>query len=98
LQHILGSTSFCGFEIAVNPCVLIPRPETELLAEQGWKYLNQLSGSGAQNLKALDVGTGSGCLAIALAAKCSFLEVYATDISTEALGVARQNAAKKCRR
>ena len=43
LQHIVGSTSFCGLEIAVNKHVLVPRPETELLAEFGWKFLNQLS-------------------------------------------------------
>ena len=43
LQHIIGSTSFCGLEIAVSPDVLIPRPETELLAERGWTFLNQLS-------------------------------------------------------
>src|SRR5882672_7796539 len=50
LQHILGSTSFCGFEIAVNRRVLIPRPETELLAEQGWQYLNHLSMAGEKDL------------------------------------------------
>src|SRR5262245_47130959 len=43
LQHILGSVSFCGLEMAVNPHVLVPRPETELLAEQGWMFLHQLS-------------------------------------------------------
>ena len=43
LQHIVGSTSFCGLELAVNRNVLIPRPETELLAEQGWKFLNSLT-------------------------------------------------------
>src|SRR5580658_9300695 len=43
LQHILGSTSFCGYEIAVNRHVLVPRPETELLAELGWTFLNSLA-------------------------------------------------------
>jgi len=94
LQHILGSTSFCGYEIAVNRSVLIPRPETELLGELGWKYLNQLASSGQNDLSALDVGTGSGCLAIALAAKCPAVKVYANDISADALQVARENAAK----
>jgi release factor glutamine methyltransferase len=42
LQHIVGSTSFCGLEMAVSPAVLIPRPETELLAERGWQFLNSL--------------------------------------------------------
>ena len=69
LQHILGSTSFCGLEIAVNRNVLIPRPETELLAERGWTFLNRLSTLNPQPT-ALDFGTGSGCLAIALAHHC----------------------------
>src|ERR1700722_13639603 len=67
LQHITGSTSFCGLEIAVNRHVLIPRPETELLAELGWQYLNQLQTSNSEAATTLDLGTGSGCLAIALA-------------------------------
>lgn len=92
LQHILGSTSFCGYEIAVNSDVLIPRPETELLAEQGWTFLNQLAAAGEPNLNALDLGTGSGCLAIALAAKCHGIKVYASDISVQALDIARENA------
>lgn len=94
LQHIIGSTSFCGLEIAVNRHVLIPRPETELLAERGWGFLNQLSTPGPQPSTALDFGTGSGCLAIALAWKCPAAEVYAVDISAEALELARQNAAR----
>jgi release factor glutamine methyltransferase len=105
LQHIVGSTSFCGLEIAVNRDVLIPRPETELLAERGWTFLNQLStlrssatedGStlNPQPSTVLDFGTGSGCLAIALACKCPIAEVYAIDISPEALALARQNAAR----
>ena len=48
LQHIVGSTSFCGLEIGVNRHVLIPRPETELLAERGWTFLNQLSTTNPQ--------------------------------------------------
>src|SRR5438034_10896053 len=64
LQYIVGATSFCGLELAVNPHVLIPRPETELLAERGWQFLNQFPG--LNSAAALDVGTGSCCLAIAL--------------------------------
>ena len=98
LQHILGSTSFCGLEIAVNREVLIPRPETELLAERGWTFLNQLatqrSAINHPPPTAFDFGTGSGCLAIALAFKCPVVEVYAADISPEALALARQNAAR----
>ncbi len=94
LQHITGSTSFCGLEIAVNRAVLIPRPETELLAERGWTFLNQLSSADSQPSTALDFGTGSGCLAIALACKCPAAEVYAVDVSPEALALARENAAR----
>ena len=90
LQHIIGSTSFCGCEIAVDRRVLIPRPETELLAETGWRHLSTLN---PQPSTALDFGTGSGCIAIALAVKCPGVRVFAADISAEALSVARQNAA-----
>jgi release factor glutamine methyltransferase len=111
LQYIVGTTSFCGLELAVNPRVLIPRPETELLAERGWQFLNQLAGhnsavdaseagralaeargGGGRSVTALDVGTGSGCLALALAVKCLGARVQAVDDSAEALEVARQNA------
>lgn len=108
LQHITGSTSFCGFEIAVNRHVLVPRPETELLAEAGWTFLNRLSegrapqapistggseigASQSSALRALDFGTGSGCIAIALALKCPAAQVTALDISPDALTMARQN-------
>jgi len=107
LQHITGSTSFCGFEITVNRHVLIPRPETEMLAELGWQFLNQLSEGRAPNstenengasqssaLRALDFGTGSGCIAIALAAKCPSAKIVATDVSPDALSMAKDNAAR----
>jgi len=89
LQHIIGSTSFCGFEIAVNRHVLVPRPETELLAEAGWSFLSTIN---PQPSTALDFGTGSGCIAIALAAKSPTAKITALDVSPEALEVARQNA------
>jgi release factor glutamine methyltransferase len=89
LQHITGSTSFCGFEIAVNRHALVPRPETEILAELGWTSLGSLP-SGT----ALDLGTGTGCIAIALAAKCPDAKVLATDISSDALALAKENAQK----
>jgi release factor glutamine methyltransferase len=110
LQHITGSTSFCGFEIAVNRHALVPRPETELLAESGWEYLAKLEQSphlaGGHPLPAgrgegrgeghvvLDFGTGSGCIAIALAAKCPNAKIVAMDISAEALALARENAGR----
>lgn len=101
LQHILGTTSFCGLEIAVNRHVLVPRPETELLAEAGWEYLNSVvearrnaPGASADTVSALDYGTGSGCLALALASKCSSAQIHALDISPEAIEAAKGNAAK----
>jgi release factor glutamine methyltransferase len=111
LQHIIGSTSFCGLEMAVNRNVLIPRPETELLAEAGWKFLNQRATTDKQQAfspegktagdkphpttptSALDFGTGSGCIAIALAVNCPAARIVALDTSPEALELARQNAA-----
>ena len=89
LQHITGSTSFCGLEMAVNRHALIPRPETELLAELGWQFLSTINSALST---ALDFGTGSGCLAIALAAKCPAAQITALDISADALALARQNA------
>jgi release factor glutamine methyltransferase len=107
LQHLTGSTSFCGFEIAVNRHVLIPRPETEMLAELGWEFLNQnlhgradlpVSQDARQRVpagltSALDFGSGSGCIAITLAVKCPSAKIVATDISPEALALAKENAA-----
>lgn len=87
LQHITGSVSFCGREIAVNKNALVPRPETELLAELGWKFL------GENKMTVLDFGTGTGCLAIALAAKCPNTKITALDLSADALVLAKQNAA-----
>jgi release factor glutamine methyltransferase len=98
LQHITGSTSFCGFEIAVNRHALVPRPETEILAEYGWEFLSTLNCTpnafGAQPSTALDFGTGTGCIAIALAAKCPSAKIIATDISADALVLAGENAAR----
>ena len=89
LQHITGSTNFCGHEIAVSRHALIPRPETELLAELGWKLL---AACHSPLITALDFGTGTGCIAIALAAKCPNAKITALDISAEALALAKQNA------
>jgi release factor glutamine methyltransferase len=91
LQHIIGSTSFCGWEIKVNPHVLVPRPETEMLAERAWQFLSTFKPPAGA---ALDFGTGSGCLAIALAAQCPGAQVHAADISEDALRVARENASR----
>ena len=92
LQHILGSTSFCGLEVMVNRDVLIPRPETELLAERALHFLLTVA---PQPATVLDFGTGSGCLAILLAVKSPTTSVHALDISEPALKVARQNAERR---
>ena len=91
LQHITGSTSFCGHEIAVNRHVLVPRPETELLAELGWQFLSTIN---HQPSTCLDLCTGSGCIAIAVAAKCPEAKIVATDISEGALALAEENATR----
>ena len=89
LQHLLGTAAFCGLELRVNRHVLIPRPETEVLAELAVRFLTT---SESETPAVLDFGTGSGCLAIALAVKCPRARIYALDVSGEALVVARENA------
>ena len=91
LQHITGSTSFCGLEMAVNRPALIPRPETELLTEAGWQFLSTFN---PHPSTALDLGTGTGCIAITLAVKCPEAKITATDISADALALAGENAAR----
>lgn len=91
LQHILGSVCFCGLDFAVNSHVLVPRPETELLAEATWEAARRLVGA-QQVPRLLDFGTGSGCLAVTVAVHCPEAQVEAVDISAEALVVARANA------
>jgi release factor glutamine methyltransferase len=93
LQYITGSAPFCGLELAVSPRVLVPRPETELLAERAWKFLRESAAANPAPC-ALDLGTGSGCLAIALALNAPAAAVHAADSCAEALAVARENAAR----
>ncbi len=93
LQYIVGSTSFCGIELSLNRHVLIPRSETELLAECGWEFLRKISDADSQP-SALDFGTGSGCLAIALAVNSPAAFCWASEVSAEALELARNNAAR----
>lgn len=94
LQHVLGSAPFCGLEFAVGTDVLVPRPETELLAECGWSWLQTraAAGSATEPVAALDWGTGSGCLAIVLALRVPSARVMAIDLSPTALERARSNA------
>jgi release factor glutamine methyltransferase len=89
LQYITGGQEFFGFGLHVTPATLIPRPETEHLVEAvlAWAALRSPA-----TLRVLDVGTGSGAIAIALAKKLPSAEVSACDLSTAALAVARGNA------
>ncbi len=87
LQYIVGSARFHGHRFKVTPAVLIPRPETEQLVDM---IVDENPGS---DLRVLDMGTGSGCIAISLARALKFAEVDALDISRDALAIARENAA-----
>ncbi|MEG1616750.1 MAG: peptide chain release factor N(5)-glutamine methyltransferase [Bacteroidales bacterium] len=86
IQYILGETEFLGFRFHVRPGVLIPRPETEELIE-----LIRTENSGREG-NLLDIGTGSGCIAISIAKLLPHLKVSAWDVSPEALEIARENA------
>ncbi len=101
VQYLTGKQEFWGLEFEVTPAVLIPRPETEhvmevalaRLGERGIK-IHMDTGAPRETLGVADVGTGSGCLAVALAWELPHAEVFATDISAPALEVARRNAAQ----
>jgi release factor glutamine methyltransferase len=95
LQYITGETEFCGLKFMVDKRVLIPRPETELLVEtvvRRLKIADGAPGGRALPTRIVDVGTGSGCIAIALAKKLPTAEITALDVSRDALEVARGNA------
>jgi len=89
VQYVLGTAHFAGLALEVTPATLIPRPETEELAR-----LIETEHRHRAGLRVLDVGTGSGCLAIALARTLPGARVRAVDVSGEALAVARRNAAR----
>lgn len=88
LPYLLGHWEFYGLDFLVTCHVLIPRPETELLVEQALTWLRKHPAA----RRAIDIGTGSGCIAIALASQSPGLHVVATDLSMPALTLARQNA------
>lgn len=89
IQYITGETEFFGLTFQVNPAVLIPRPETEELVQ--W-ILDDIEKTGEKNLSILDVGTGSGCIAVSLAKNLRGAKITAIDISEEALKTAEGNA------
>jgi len=90
IQYLLGKTSFYGLDFEVNEKVLIPRPETEELVE--WIVKENSKTEGFKGLKILDIGTGSGCIAISLAKNIPNATVYAIDVSENALATAQKNA------
>lgn len=87
LQHVLGTASFYGLQLRVSPEVMVPRPETERVVKRALACLE-----GAKRPRVLDVGTGSGCIALALKHERPDAVVYACDVSADALAVARANA------
>ncbi|KOR76239.1 peptide chain release factor N(5)-glutamine methyltransferase [Paenibacillus solani] len=91
-QYIIGEQEFYGRPFEVTPAVLIPRPETELLVEAVLKHGQELILQPDVRLKAIDIGTGSGAIAITLALKAVAWDMYASDISPAALDVAARNA------
>ena len=89
IQYIIGETEFCDLKFMVNESTLIPRPETSELV---MKIVNRQQATDNRRISILDIGTGSGCIAISLAKHISNSKVYALDISEKALEVAKKNA------
>lgn len=98
LQYILGRASFRGLELNVDQRALIPRPETEELVERVLEWARARADGRPQGagLTAADIGTGSGAIALALAVEASFDRIVATDVSSEALELAKANADRVC--
>jgi release factor glutamine methyltransferase len=97
VQYLLGKTSFYGLDFEVNENVLIPRPETEELVEwiiqsQKSEVRGQKLGVGSPMIKILDIGTGSGCIAVSLVKNIPNAQVFAIDVSEKALATAQKNA------
>ncbi len=90
IQYLLGKTSFYGLDFEVNANVLIPRPETEELVD--WIISNNKTAEQSKSLKILDIGTGSGCIAVSLAKNILNAQVFAIDVSEKALATAKKNA------
>jgi len=90
IQYLLGKTNFYGLDFEVNENVLIPRPETEELVE--WIINDHAVLDKSKKIKILDIGTGSGCIAVSLAKNLPNASVYAVDVSKKALETAKRNA------
>jgi len=90
IQYLLGKTNFYGLDFEVNENVLIPRPETEELVE--WIVNENSKVDKSKTIKILDIGTGSGCIAISLAKNIPNAQVYAMDVSKKAIETAKRNA------
>ncbi|MBO9584218.1 MAG: peptide chain release factor N(5)-glutamine methyltransferase [Flavobacterium sp.] len=90
IQYLLGKTNFYGLDFEVNENVLIPRPETEELVE--WIINENSSPDKNKKIKILDIGTGTGCIAISLAKNLPNAEVFAIDVSKKAIETAKRNA------
>ncbi|SJZ39868.1 peptide chain release factor N(5)-glutamine methyltransferase [Anaerorhabdus furcosa] len=90
MQHVLGYSWFYGYKFKVNSNVLIPRPETEELVSYILSRVDEMFPQ--QNISAVDIGTGSGAIAISVSNEEEHIKMYATDISEEAIEVAKQNA------
>ena len=95
-QYITGHQEFWGMDLIVSPAVLIPRPETEHVVETVLELAKGAGGQGRRpyTIRIADVGTGSGCIALALAKELPVADIHATDISAAALEIARANAAR----
>lgn len=96
IHYVLGETEFFNLKFKVNPDVLIPRPETEELVEwvsDDLKFVESSSDSAEQNVKILDIGTGCGCIPVALKKHHPKTQISAMDVSAEALVVAKENGA-----
>jgi len=92
IAYIMGKKEFMGLEFFVNPCVLVPRPDTEILVEAAFEQLSSLGKK--NNISVLDLCTGSGAVAISLKHEIPELKVFASDISADAIKTAKINAQK----
>lgn len=94
MAYILGSREFMSHDFLVTPDVLIPRPDTEMLVEAAIHFVQERASRTGRDARVLDLGTGSGAIAISIALACPHASVVATDLSEAALSVARHNAAR----